>query len=263
MKTTRPRSLVKTAILRAARGTGLFQYAARASRGRLRILCYHSFGDGDESAFRPKLFMRSATFRHRMQWLTDNAFSVLKLKGGRRRADDRRPPVLRCGPGQIERRTHDYTRHGTTTLFAALNTTSGKVISEFHRRQRARELRKFLDTIHARVPAMLDVHLILDNSSTHKTPRDPSLAGPPSSLPPALHADVGLLDESRRTLVRRAHREATASRCPPQHPRTRDGHPLVRGDHQRTSQAVRVDEDRRRDPLKHRSLWHRISDSGH
>jgi transposase len=59
---------------------------------------------------------------------------------------------------------------GTTTLFAALNAKSGKVISEFHRRQRAREFRKFLDTIHARVPATLAVHLILDNSSTHKTP---------------------------------------------------------------------------------------------
>jgi transposase len=82
---------------------------------------------------------------------------------------DRTQPVLPMRPGQVERRTHDYTRHGTTTLFAALNAKSGKVISEFHRRQRAREFRKFLDTIHGRVPAPLDVHLILDNSSTHKT----------------------------------------------------------------------------------------------
>jgi transposase len=82
---------------------------------------------------------------------------------------DRTQPVLPMRPGQVERRTHDYTRHGTTTLFAALNAKSGKVISEFHRRQRAREFRKFLDTIHGRVPATLDVHLILDNSSTHKT----------------------------------------------------------------------------------------------
>src|SRR2546428_478955 len=83
---------------------------------------------------------------------------------------DRSQPVLPMRPGQVERRTHDYTRHGTTTLFAALNTKSGKVISAFHRRQRAREFRKFLDTINARVPATLDVHLIFDNSSTHKTP---------------------------------------------------------------------------------------------
>jgi len=83
---------------------------------------------------------------------------------------DRSQPILPLRPGRVERRTHDYTRHGTTTLFAALNTKSGKVIGEFHQRQRAREFRKFLTTIDTRVPARLDVHLILDNSSTHKTP---------------------------------------------------------------------------------------------
>jgi transposase len=83
---------------------------------------------------------------------------------------DRSQPVLPLQPGQAERRTHDYTRHGTTTLFAAFNAKTGKVISAFHQRQRAREFRKFLAMIDARVPARLDVHLILDNSSTHKTP---------------------------------------------------------------------------------------------
>jgi transposase len=83
---------------------------------------------------------------------------------------DRSQPVLPLRPGHAERRTHDYTRHGTTTLFAAFNTMSGKVISAFHQRQRAREFRKFLTTIETRVPTRLDVHLILDNSSTHKTP---------------------------------------------------------------------------------------------
>ena len=82
---------------------------------------------------------------------------------------DRTQPVLPMRPGQVERRTHDYTRHGTATLFAALNAKTGTVISEFHRRQRAREFRKFLDTLHARVPVSFAVHLILDNSSTHKT----------------------------------------------------------------------------------------------
>ena len=83
---------------------------------------------------------------------------------------DRSQPILPLRPGHPERRTHDYTRHGTTTLFAAFHTASGKVISAFHQRQRAREFRKFLTTIDTRVPARLDVHLILDNSSTHKTP---------------------------------------------------------------------------------------------
>lgn len=83
---------------------------------------------------------------------------------------DRTQPVLPMRPGQAERRTHDYTRHGTTTLFAALNTKSGEIIGECHPRHRAREFRRFLDPIDAAVPATLDVHLIVDNASTHKTP---------------------------------------------------------------------------------------------
>ena len=72
-------------------------------------------------------------------------------------------------PGQVERRTHDYLRHGTTSLFAALDTRTGKVIGRCHQRHRAVEFRKFLDTIEAEVPADLDVHLIADNYATHKT----------------------------------------------------------------------------------------------
>lgn len=71
--------------------------------------------------------------------------------------------------GQVERRTHDYQRHGTTALFAALNVMIGQVIRQLHLRQRTQEFRKFLDTIEAPVPAQLDVHLILNNYGTHKT----------------------------------------------------------------------------------------------
>ena len=83
---------------------------------------------------------------------------------------DRTQPLLPMRPGQIERRTHDYERHGTTSLFAALEMASGQVIGECHRRHRAREFRQFLDTVDAATPAELDVHLILDNYGTHKTP---------------------------------------------------------------------------------------------
>ena len=83
---------------------------------------------------------------------------------------DRTQPVLPMRPGQAERRTYDYSRHGTTTLFAALDTKAGKVIGEFHQRHRAIEFRKFLNTIDAAVPVDLDVHLVMDNYSTHKTP---------------------------------------------------------------------------------------------
>lgn len=82
---------------------------------------------------------------------------------------DRTQPLLPMRPGQIERRTHDYKRHGTTSLFAALDVKTGKVIGECHRRHRSAEFRKFLDTIDQSVPPRLDVHLILDNYGTHKT----------------------------------------------------------------------------------------------
>ena len=72
-------------------------------------------------------------------------------------------------PGQIERRTHDYKRHGTTSLFAALDVATGNVIGSLHRRHRAIEFRAFLDDIDAAVPKDLDVHLVLDNYATHKT----------------------------------------------------------------------------------------------
>jgi len=83
---------------------------------------------------------------------------------------DRTAPLLQLRPGQPERRTHDYTRHGTTSLFAALDIATGKVIAECHQRHRAREFRQFLNTIEAAVPAALDIHLVLDNYGTHKAP---------------------------------------------------------------------------------------------
>jgi transposase len=82
---------------------------------------------------------------------------------------DRTAPLLPMRPGQVERRTHDYVRHGTTSLFAALDVATGRVIGECHRRHRSREFLRFLETIDDSVPADLDVHLILDNYGTHKT----------------------------------------------------------------------------------------------
>ena len=82
---------------------------------------------------------------------------------------DRTQPLLPLRPGQVERRTHDYARHGTTNLFAALDVQAGKVIGRCFPRHRAAEFRRFLDAIDANVPPDLDVHLILDNSATHKT----------------------------------------------------------------------------------------------
>jgi len=83
---------------------------------------------------------------------------------------NRSQPVLPMMPGMPERRTHDYVRHGITSLFAAFNVADGTVISALHRRHRAAEFKKFLARIDAAVPADLDVHLICDNYGTHKTP---------------------------------------------------------------------------------------------
>jgi len=82
---------------------------------------------------------------------------------------DRTQPLLPMQPGQLERGTHDYKRHGTTSLFAALDLKTSRVIGQFHHRHRSLQFRRFLDTIEAQVPAALDVHLILDHYGTHKT----------------------------------------------------------------------------------------------
>jgi transposase len=83
---------------------------------------------------------------------------------------DRTAPILPMLPGTPQRATHDYKRHGTSSLYAALDITTGKVIGKLHSRHRAIEFKKFLQTIDHEVPDHLDVHLVLDNSSTHKTP---------------------------------------------------------------------------------------------
>lgn len=84
---------------------------------------------------------------------------------------DREQPVLPMMPGMPERRTHNYVRHGTTSLFAALDVASGFVIGKCYKRHRASEFLDFLKEIDARVPDDLDIHVVMDNYATHKTPR--------------------------------------------------------------------------------------------
>jgi transposase len=79
-------------------------------------------------------------------------------------------PAIPMRPGQLERHTYDYIRHGTTDLFAALDVQAGTVIAEVHRRHRSVEFRHFLQTVERATPAELDLHLVLDNASTHKSP---------------------------------------------------------------------------------------------
>jgi len=82
---------------------------------------------------------------------------------------DRTQPLLPMRPGQAERRTHDYERHGVTTLFAALDVKAGTIVGKCMPRHRAREFRKFLDEVERNVLANLDIHVVMDNASSHKT----------------------------------------------------------------------------------------------
>lgn len=84
---------------------------------------------------------------------------------------DRTRPLLPLRPGVPERQTHDYKRHGTTSLFAALDVATGKVIGSLHRRQRHQEFLRFLERIDAAVPEPFEVHLVMDNYGTHKMPK--------------------------------------------------------------------------------------------
>src|SRR5215213_6185992 len=105
---------------------------------------------------------------------------------------DRSQPLLPMRPGQIERRAHDYTRHGTTSLFAALDVATGAVIGRCYPRHLATEFRRFLDEIEKAVPGDLDVPFVMDNYATHKTPtRNPSAGpSPPTTSSPRSNASA-------------------------------------------------------------------------
>ena len=153
-------------------------------------------------------------------------------------------PGLPLRPGQAERHTHDYRRHGTLDLFAALDVKAGTVIGACARRHRSIEFRTFLDRVEHSVPPGLEVHLVLDNLKTHKTRliHDWLVKRPP--LPPAFHTDLGLLAQPGRVLVRAA--EPPTPRAWRLHQHRRAGG-SDRGLHRRDqcrSQAVRVDQDR-------------------
>ena len=157
---------------------------------------------------------------------------------------DRTRPLLPLRPGQAERRTHDYVRHGTTPLFAALDARTGQVIGQCHRRHRALEFRKFLDAIESEVPAELDVHLIAGNYATHKT----ALIRNWFARRPRFHIHSMPTSASwlnlAYALVRSAHRKAVAPGRASEQRRTGGCHLPLPGRHQRRPQALRMDQDR-------------------
>ena len=100
----------------------------------------------------------------------DNAVVLCVDEKSQIQALERAQPVLPMSLGQPERQTHDYIRHGTTDLFAALDAATGEVLGKCYTRHRAIEFKKFLVEIEAAVPRELDIHVVLDNLATHKTP---------------------------------------------------------------------------------------------
>ena len=178
---------------------------------------------------------------------------------------DRTQPLLPMTPGQAERRTHDYVRNGTTSLFAALNVATGEVIGKCHRRHRHQEFLKFLNEIDAQLPAEpgVEIHLVLDNYGTHKTAGGEAVVRAASRVSPPLHADQRLVAEPGGAVLRRDHREADPSRGLPERGGVGGGDQGVPGASQRLPQAVpwTADADLILDRVK--KVCERTSDSGH
>ena len=167
---------------------------------------------------------------------------------------DRTQPLLPMRPGQAERRTHDYKRHGTTSLFAALDVKAGTIVGKCMTRHRAQEFRKFLDEVERNVPAALDVHVVMDNYGTHKT----QLIRHWFAKRPRWHVhytpNLGLMDQSGRALLRAAYRADPQARRVPLGRRARNSHQGLHPGHQSKPKALPLDKDRRRHPRQHPAL---------
>jgi transposase len=162
---------------------------------------------------------------------------------------DRSAPVLPMMPGMPERRSHDYVRHGITTLFAALDVATGEIIGSIHRRHRATEFKKFLIKLDNQVPADLDIHLICDNYATHKSPPIAKwLAAHPRFHIYALHPDLLVVAQPDRAMVRAVDRQAITPRRPHIGLRPGKRHPRLDQQLERRPQTIRLDEECGRDP---------------
>ena len=184
----------------------------------------------------------------------ENALVLCVDEKSQIQALDRTAPCLPMLPTTPARMTHDYVRNGTTSLFAAFDLASGSVIAQPYRRHRHQEFLRFLKLIDTAVPKDLDLHLVLDNYATHKTPEIQAVAAEAPPLPPALHPDQLQLAQPGRALVRRAHQPQAPQVSPPQRHRARNRHPQVDQRVEQGPEAVRVDQDRRRDPRNPRRL---------
>jgi transposase len=138
---------------------------------------------------------------------------------------DRTAPILPGMPTTPERMTHTYTRHGTTSLFAALDVASGSVIAQHFRRHRHQEFLRFLEDHRRRRARGAGPAFDLRQLRHPQSPGDQEMVAAPSPVPPALHPYQRVLAQPRRALVRRADQPQTAPLSPPQRHRTRSRHP--------------------------------------
>ena len=147
---------------------------------------------------------------------------------------DRTQPGLPLKKGRAGTMTHDYKRHGTTTLFAALDVATGEVVHECLPRHRHQEFLRFLRKIERSVASELDIHVILDNYATHKHPGRQGVARQTPSGPLPLHSHFILLAQSRRALLQRTHDSSA------QAPRRHQRGPTNRGESTTTSIAETI-----------------------
>ncbi len=153
----------------------------------------------------------------------------------------------RCGPGLPEKATHDYVRHGTTTLFAALEIATGKITDACYPRHRHDEFLKFLKQV-AKAYPRVKLHLVVDNYATHKHPSVQAWLAEEPADHDALHADLGVLAEHGRDLLRDHHPAGDPPRHLHQRQRPHRRHRDLHRRLERTLPAVHLDQDRRRNP---------------
>ena len=165
---------------------------------------------------------------------------------------DRTQPGLPLKNGRAGTMTHDYKRHGTTTLFAALDVATGKVIGQCMPRHRHQEFLRFLRTIDHNTAKWLDLHLTVDNYATHKHPKVKAWLKRHPGFHLPLHPDFRLMDQSRRKLLRLDHPGRHPPRRVPQRRRTQDRHPSLPRPAQCRRQTVHLDRPRSRHPRKSR-----------
>ena len=164
---------------------------------------------------------------------------------------DRTQPLLPLQPGQVERGTHDYKRHGTTSLSAALELKTNQVIGQMHRRHRSVEFRKFLDVIESQVPELVGCPSHRRQLRDSQNGDDPEVVRQAPTLPRSLHAHLRFLDQLGGTLVRRTCQQTDTAWCVSQCEGTGNRHPRIDPDPQPRSHAIRLGQNRRPNPSQH------------